>query len=342
MRTGNTTGTCAAAAAKAAALLLCSGKTPKQVEVTLPDASSVLVPVLTKREDEAALATVEKDAGDDVDITDGMQIVVRITRSEQKESSFRAGEGIGTVTKPGLQVPPGEPAINPVPRKMILDALAEITEEPMVIEIAIPGGREVAQQTFNPRLGIEGGLSILGTSGIVRPHCKRAMCEAIRTAFDVALACGTTAPILVPGNIGRNAALRMFEVPQERVIEVGNDWDFALEELLRHNFREVQIVGHPGKLAKLIDENWNTHSANSTTATPIVEQVAQKVLGRKIGPSETVEGLFLSVSREEREKLAEAVATKIEQAVEKKIRDDAQEEIPVTVHLIAMSGESLQ
>ena len=106
------------------------------------------------------------------------------------------------MTKPGLQVPPGQPAINPMPRRMIAAAVREVTPRGVRVEIAIPGGRDVARRTFNPRLGIEGGLSILGTTGIVRPYCTRALCDALNCAFDVAAACGVRAPLLVPGNIG--------------------------------------------------------------------------------------------------------------------------------------------
>ena len=116
--------------------------------------------------------------------------------------TFVAGEGVGTVTKPGLQVPPGEPAINPIPRRMIVAAVREITARGVRVEISLPGGREIAAKTFNPRLGIEGGLSILGTTGIVRPYCTRAVRDALTCALDVAAACGVTAPVLVPGNIG--------------------------------------------------------------------------------------------------------------------------------------------
>ena len=144
---------------------------------------------------------------------------------------FVAGEGVGTVTKPGLQVPPGEPAINPVPRQMILAAIRDVTARGVRVEISLPGGREIAAKTFNPRLGIEGGLSILGTTGIVRPYCTRALQDALKCTLDVAAACGVTAPVLVPGNIGASAARRHFSLREEQVIEAGNEWGFVLDLL---------------------------------------------------------------------------------------------------------------
>ena len=130
----------------------------------------------------AATAAVRKDAGDDPDVTDGLEIVATVSWNDGSEVTFSAGEGVGTVTKPGLQVPPGQPAINPVPRRMIVAAVRQVTPRGLHVEIAIPGGRQIAARTFNPRLGIADGLSILGTTGIVRPYCTRALHDALRCA----------------------------------------------------------------------------------------------------------------------------------------------------------------
>ena len=169
-----TTGTCAAAAAKAAATVLTGGAAPAEVEVQLPGGDTVRVPILfVERQGDSTgiTAAVRKDAGDDPDVTHGLTIRTSLCWDDAADVRFIAGEGVGTVTKPGLQVPPGQPAINPVPRQMIAAAIRDVTARGVRVEISIPGGREIAAQTFNPRLGIEGGLSILGTVGIVRPYC---------------------------------------------------------------------------------------------------------------------------------------------------------------------------
>ena len=209
LRRGMTTGTCAAAAAKAAAIVLTGGAAPAEVEVRLPGGETVRVPILSveRRADGTAItAAVLKDAGDDPDVTHGLTVQAALSWDDAADVRFIAGEGVGTVTKPGLQVPPGQPAINPVPRQMIAAAIRDVTARGVRVEISIPGGRQIAAQTFNPRLGIEGGLSILGTTGIVRPYCARALHDALKCSLDVATACGVTSPVLVPGNIGLRAA----------------------------------------------------------------------------------------------------------------------------------------
>ena len=248
---GITTGTCAAAAAKAAAMVLAGRPAPLAVEIRLPgdvpvresprrsrgDSGGVTlrVPILFARQTAAGAATaaVRKDAGQDADVTHGMEVRVTVAWDAGDGVTLAAGEGVGTVTKPGLQVPPGEPAINPVPRQMIAAAVREVTAAGLRVEIAIPGGRLAAQKTFNPRLGIQGGLSVLGTTGIVRPYCTKALHDALRCALRVAAACGVTAPVLVPGNIGAKAARQHFTLAEEQVIEAGNAWGFLLDEITR-------------------------------------------------------------------------------------------------------------
>jgi cobalt-precorrin-5B (C1)-methyltransferase len=232
LRSGLTTGTCAAAAAKAAAMVLGGGAAPAEVELRLPGGQAVRVPILFARPtgDGAVIASVRKDAGDDDDVTDGMEVRATVARQAAADVTLAAGRGVGTVTKPGLQVPPGQPAINPVPRQMIAAAVREVTADGLRIEISIPGGRRIARKTFNPRLGIRGGLSILGTSGIVRPHCTKALHDALRCALDVAAACGVQAPVFVPGNIGAKAARRHFALRPEQVILAGNAWGFLLDQ----------------------------------------------------------------------------------------------------------------
>ncbi len=200
-RTGFTTGTCAAASAKAATMLLSGLLDTREVEVGLPDGTRVTLPVeAAARNRVFAEASVRKVAGDDPDVTDGCLVTARVEWAEDSEIRLLAGEGVGMVTKPGLSVPVGEPAVNPVPRLMIRDAVREVTDRGLSITLAIPGGKELAKKTFNPRLGVEGGLSILGTSGIVRPFSTPALRDALKCALSVAVACKVACPVFVRPN----------------------------------------------------------------------------------------------------------------------------------------------
>ena len=343
LREGYTTGSCAAAAAKAATLLLAEGRTAKSVEFPLPDGQRRRLPVDHVRwTDEGAEAAVRKDAGDDPDVTNGALIAASVAWIERDEVEFAAGEGVGTVTKPGLAVPPGEPAVNPGPRRMIQEAIREITPRGVRVMISIPGGRELAAKTFNPRLGIAGGLSILGTTGIVRPFSCSALRESLRCAMNVAAAAGITAPLLVPGHIGERAAQARFRVAPERVVEVGNAWGFALDEAARHSFAALLILGHPGKLAKLMAGDWDTHSGRSGSALPIVAQIHAAILGRPAADAPTVEGIFGTLDAGEKKRLGNALAAAIQKAVGK--RTEERRKIAVVVidlggHLLGEAGD---
>ncbi len=340
LRTGITTGACAAAAAKAAAALLCAAmpacSTITPVDIPLPDGARITVPILYARLDGArAIAAVTKDAGDDPDVTNGLEIVAAVSLASGEGVTLAAGEGVGTVTKPGLQVPPGQPAINPVPRRMILAAVAEITTQPLRVEISIPGGAALAERTFNPRLGVVGGLSILGTTGIVRPFSNQAIRDTIRCSLNVATACGVRHLVLAPGNIGAKAARRHFALTDQQVVEVSNEWGFALD--LVHGFDALFIVGHPGKLAKLAGGEWDTHSSRSSAATTAVAQLAAGILPAPPPPSETVEGIFAALPPGEVKTLGDALAARVREAIAAKVHNAP----PLAVVLINMAGDVL-
>ena len=349
LRRGITTGTCAAAAAKAAAIVLVGQAAPREVELRLPAGETVRVPILYVQSHQdpmgaAATAAVRKDAGDDPDVTDGLELRVRLSWDDAAQAgrlsqgaTFVAGEGVGIVTKPGLQVPPGEPAINPVPRKMILAAVRDVTDRAVRVEISLPGGRQIAAKTFNPRLGIEGGLSILGTTGIVRPYCMRALRDALKCALDVAAACRVTAPVLVPGNIGARAARRHFSLRDEQVIEVGYEWGFMLDLLARYAFRAVILLGHPGKLAKLAAGDWDTHSSRSGQVAHYLSHVCPEVLGHPAPESPTAEGIFAALSESDKTTLAAELARRVRCAVS----DRMTRSVPLAVFLVNMAGERL-
>jgi cobalt-precorrin-5B (C1)-methyltransferase len=336
LRTGITTGTCGAAAAKAAAMVLCGQSAPARVTLDLPTGQSITVDISHARlSPSGAQAAVVKDAGDDPDVTDGLEIVAEVSLRDGSEVSLSAGDGVGVITKPGLQSPVGGPAINPVPQKMIRHAVRQVTDRGMHVEISIPGGRKIAEETFNPRLGIQGGLSILGTTGIVRPYCRKAFRDAIACALDVAAACSVDQPVLVPGNIGMRGACRHLDVNQDQVIEVGNEWGFALDDAASRGFNTVRIVGHPGKLAKLAEGHWNTHSSHSPQATGSVRQLAEALLDRPPADTETVEGVLASLDSAEKAIVGSELAERIRNAIAERMGDTA----PVSVWLIDMQGD---
>jgi cobalt-precorrin-5B (C1)-methyltransferase len=340
LRCGITTGTCAAAAAKAAAMVLCGQQAPAEVAVTLPGGEAIVVGILAASlagDGALASASVRKDAGDDADVTHGMEIRAAVAWSGSPGTTLVAGEGVGIATKPGLQVAPGQPAINPVPRQMILAAVGEVTPRGLRVEISIPGGREIACKTFNPRLGIEGGLSVLGTTGIVRPYCTRALRDALRCALDVAVACGVAAPVFVPGHIGARAAERHFSLRAEQVIEVGNEWGFVVDLPATRSRDALLIAGHPGKLAKLAQGQWDTHSARSDQATRYVADLIEEVQGRAAPESPTVEGLLAALPAGDRRRVGDELAGRIRRAVALRLA----QRLPVAVFLADMAGEAL-
>ncbi len=360
---GFTTGSCAAAAAKAAAQLLCTGEEPRSVEIGLPDGTRASFPLLyVCRQDDGAVAAVRKDAGDDPDVTDGAVVEAAVfwtdSDGDQPETAnsggrfkdnsgrphleagdgsirFEAGEGVGRITKPGLSIPPGEAAINPTPRRMIEAALREVTSRGIKVTLSIPGGAKLATRTFNPRLGIEGGLSILGTSGRVRPFSCPAVRTSLKYCLNVAAATGVERPVFVPGHIGARAARRHLGVTDEQIIEVSNEWGFILDAAAAHPFRGVTILGHPGKLAKLAMNQWDTHSSRSPSAVPFVADIAARVLGKELGEGNTVEGLFAALSARESKMLGDELAGAVCEAILK--RTAAAWEVEVM--LVNMKGD---
>ena len=262
LRTGLTTGTCATAAVKVAAMLLLTNSptyklTNSEVEVELPDGESVVVPVESAR---AGEATVIKDFSDDPDVTRGCRITARVqVATDRKEGiRFLQGKGVGRVTLPGLGIPVGEPAINPVPRRMIELELRQLTSLPLDVTISVEGGEELAERTFNSRVGVVGGISIIGTSGIVSPLSNEAFIESIGRELQVARAMGCTSVGLASGKRGEEALLE--QEPELRVIHYGNFIGAALEKAHALGFNRVVIGIMLGKAVKLAEGHMDTHS----------------------------------------------------------------------------------
>lgn len=268
LRCGYTTGTCAALAAAAAARLLLTGRAPETVSLHTPKGWNVEVPVETPcLEGGAACCCVTKDGGDDVDATHGLPICARVEAIAGEGILLQGGSGVGRVTRPGLDQPVGEWAINHIPRQMIreaVDAVRRELDEPggLCVTIFVPGGEEAARKTFNPHLGIEGGISILGTSGIVEPMSVKAIVETTALELRQAAASGARRMVLTLGNYGmeflaRGGVALPAGVP---VVRCSNFIGEALDGAGAEGFSSVLLVGHIGKLVKLAGGIMNTHS----------------------------------------------------------------------------------
>lgn len=267
LKRGWTTGTCAAAATRAAYELLVTGSASAMVEVALPNgARPAFAVAMCEAHDGRATAGIVKDAGDDPDVTHGALVQATVAPGAPGSGvTFRAGEGVGTVTRPGLPIPPGEPAINPVPRQMIRAAIAEASRllggpADVVVEIAIPGGEALAAKTLNGRLGIVGGLSILGTTGVVVPYSCAAWIHSIHRGVDVARASGLTHVAGATGATSEKAVQALYGLPDTALIEMGNFAGGMLKYLRRNPVPRLTIAGGAGKMAKLAQGLLDLHS----------------------------------------------------------------------------------
>jgi cobalt-precorrin-5B (C1)-methyltransferase len=267
LRRGWTTGACATAAAKAAYTALLTGEFPDPVEVTLPRGERVSFALAVARKDaDSATAGVVKDAGDDPDVTHGALVLATVRAAAPGSGvAFRAGAGVGTVTRPGLPVPPGEPAINPVPRRMICDAIAEVAAAArgsgdVEVEIGVADGERLAAKTLNARLGIVGGLSILGTTGIVVPYSCAAWIHSILRGIDVARAAGLDHVAGSTGSSSEAAVQKFHHLPDIALIDMGDFVGGMLKYLRRHPLARVTIAGGVGKMTKLAQGLLDLHS----------------------------------------------------------------------------------
>jgi len=266
LRCGYTTGTCAAAATRAAAELLLSRALVPAVVISTP--SGIEVGVDVEEHDEGsgwARCAVRKDAGDDPDVTDGVLVWAKVTRADEPGVSIDGGAGVGRVTRAGLDQPVGAAAINSVPREMIARAAREAAEAAgyvggLAVEISIPAGSGLAVRTFNPRLGIEGGISVLGTSGIVRPMSEDALVASLKLELSVLHAAGARHLLVVPGNYGRDFAVSTLHLSLEQAVQCSNYLGAVIDEAGLLGFEDALIVGHIGKMVKVAGGIMNTHS----------------------------------------------------------------------------------
>ena len=271
LRRGWTTGACAAAATRAAYTALVTGRFPDPVSVTLPGGEAPSFPlVLAERSGGHGRAAVRKDAGDDPDVTHGALIESWVRPAPAGAGIvFRAGEGVGIVTRPGLSLAVGEPAINPAPRRMIAAMLRELAPAldgpaDVSVAIAIPDGRRLAERTMNGRLGIVGGLSVLGTSGIVKPYSCAAWIASIRQGIDVAAAAGAPHLAAATGRVSEGAARTLYGLDESALIDMGDFVGATLKLVRRKPVPRLTIAGGFGKISKLADGHMDLHSSRST------------------------------------------------------------------------------
>jgi len=296
LRRGWTTGACATAAAKAAYAALLTGDFPDPVAVTLPRGERPTFALAVSRRDAtSATAGVVKDAGDDPDVTHGALVLATVRAGAVGSGVvFRAGEGVGTVTRAGLPVPPGEPAINPVPRQMIREAIAEVAAlangtGDVEIEIAIPGGEALAAKTVSARLGIVGGLSILGTTGIVVPYSCSAWIHSIHSGIDVARAAGLTHVAAATGKASEAAVQKLYGLPEIALIDMGDFVGGMLKYLRRHPLPRVTIAGGVAKMTKLAQGLVDLHSKRGS-----VDLAALAAFAAAVGGSAALHGRIIA------------------------------------------------
>lgn len=306
LRCGYTTGSCAAAAAqRATALLLGAGvKEEEPISITTPKGVLLKIPVSNQEKgDDWARCVVQKDSGDDPDVTNGILIYATVRKATEINDSqiiIKGGIGIGKVTKAGLACPVGEWAINPTPRRMIEEEVKSVCHEfeyegKLLVEISIPQGVEIAKRTYNPRLGITGGISILGSSGIVEPMSEQALIDTIKVEMNMKKASGVEYLVITPGNYGEAFLKTYPEIPKDSTIKCSNFIGDALDYAERSAFKGVLLVGHIGKFIKVAAGVMNTHSKYADVRMEVFVAHA----GLAGGSKEILEKILSCVTSEE-------------------------------------------
>ena len=293
LRRGWTTGACAAAAAKAAYAAYLGRPVPDPVDIPLPRGGRTAF-ALTAHTTVPPMAAITKDAGDDPDVTHGALIRAWITPSPTPGLHFQAGPGVGTVTRPGLPLPPGEPAINPVPRAMIQAAMAELRPNPQAtVTIGIDDGEALARHTLNARLGIQGGLSVLGTTGVVIPYSCAAWIDTIHRGIDVARAMHLPHIAASTGSTSEQAIAALHTLPDTALIEMGDFAGGLLKYLRTHPVPRVSIAGGVAKMTKLAQGRLDLHSKRGTADMQALSTWAPAPLRPAIASAQTVAEAFL-------------------------------------------------
>jgi len=344
LRRGWTTGACATAATTAAYQALLTGEFPDPVTVYLPGGQTPAFALAVERADPtSAMAGVVKDAGDDPDVTHGALVRATVTHAATGSGvTFRAGPGVGTVTLPGLPLDVGEPAVNPVPRRMMREAVARVAAEfggggDVTVELSVDDGARIAERTWNPRLGILGGLSILGTTGVVIPYSCSAWIDSIRRGIDVALATGEPHVLGATGTTSERVGAELHGLSGTALLDMGDFAGALLKYLRRHPISRLTIAGGFAKLSKLADGHLDLHSGRSQ-----VDLDALAARARGVGASADLVAAIrggntalhaLQSARAEGVPLGDAVAVAARDAAIALLRGSA---VPITVDVVAI------
>jgi len=283
LRTGFTTGTCATAASKAALLAIIQQKKIERINVSLPKKSKIEIKITNCKFDKTgARCTVIKDGGDDPDVTHKAEIVVNLCLTKKpNQIEIIGGEGVGKVTKPGLGLQIGSAAINPTPKKMINENIFEVGQNILEkngveIIISVPKGKELSLKTDNPRLGIVGGISILGTSGIVIPYSTASFAASIRQAIDVTIAMGDNSAVLTTGGRSEDFSRKVISLPDHCFVQMGDFSGYAIEQCRKKKIKKAYIVGFIGKLSKIAAGVKQTHVKGSKVDMRFLAEIARK------------------------------------------------------------------
>lgn len=344
LRSGYTTGTCAAAASQAALEMLVAGRQIDVVAVDLPDGGILEVPVKKVWcQNNQAIAEVIKDGGDDFDVTHGISILAAVQLLPREDIILEGGTGVGKVTKPGLAVRVGRAAINPVPCQMICRAVRKVLPagRGVKVVISVPDGEKVAVRTLNPRLGIMGGISILGTSGIVRPMSEEAYIDSLVPQIDQALALGHQKLVLTPGGMGARRAGKM-GIPEDAVVQTSNFIGIMLDQCALRSVKGILLLGHIGKLIKVAAGIFNTHSKIADARREILAAHAamfgaSNQVIMKIMELNTLEASVELIRANQLDRVYHSVA----EGVSRRCRERLNQDIRVGTVLYALNGDIL-
>lgn len=328
LRKGYTTGSCATAAAKVAALMVLRQHLIHQVSIVTPSGVTLRLNVECPHvEGKQGIAAIRKDGGDDVDATHGMLIFARVTLNDEGEITLRGGEGVGTVTRKGIGLAAGEAAINRTPRQTIEAAVREVIgpTRGAEVEIFAPEGKERAKKTYNGRLGILGGISIIGTTGIVTPMSEESWKRSLALELELKRAAGMDRVILVPGNHGERFVREYLGLSGEQVVTMSNFVGYMIEEAVRLGFRHIVLVGHPGKLVKIAAGIFHTHShiADARMETLVAHLAllgAPHALLLAVSECDTTEAAMEHIDAAGFSHLYDHLATRICQRIEQMLR----------------------
>ena len=343
MKYGTTTGACAAAAAKAAVLALLDKPVDR---VGIPSPIGVRFEIFVKESrklsDDTGTAMVVKDSGDDIDVTDKLAISATVKLTDDAKVTIKGGKGIGLVTKPGLPLSIGESAVNPMPRRMIEESVKEVLPPGKGAEVTlnIPEGEKVATKTLNAKLGVVGGLSVLGTTGIVKPLSMEACRRSLVPQIDVALSCGYERVFFVPGNIGERITKQLFKPPEDAIVQTGDFMGYMLDKAVEKGVKEIVLLGHPGKLVKLAAGIFNTHHKVADARNEVVAAYAGAVgadsplVNRILQSNTTEEAISLlkqaNLVQKTFDRIAERVSSRVSERVENKVK--------ISVIMVSLDG----